>query len=163
MIYQVLSQTSLKESKSWLTDNVAFLVFDWSASTTSPPGVVRHHLSLYLGIVSLLLFFLSSFTLLSFFDLHIHGRKDISKVFFYPRGNTDSATVWYLTVNISALSLTWVIEIVWFPPVTACCSNHYHGRQCAAPSTPLPKQSCLKTSNSLLKTHTAQNTNWKLT
>lgn len=58
-----------RESESQLTNKVAFLVFNWSASPTSPPGVVRHHLGLYLGIIPLLLFFFSSFTLLSFFDL----------------------------------------------------------------------------------------------
>ncbi len=68
------------ESEIQLTNKVAFLVFNWSASPTSPPRVVRHHLSLYLGIISLLLFFLSSFTLLPFFDLDTRKRQDVSKV-----------------------------------------------------------------------------------
>lgn len=58
-----------EESERQLTDEIAFLVFNWSTSSTFPPGVVRHHLSLFLGIILLPLFFLSSFALLSFFDL----------------------------------------------------------------------------------------------
>lgn len=55
--------------KTQLTKKVAFLVFYWSTSPTFPPGVVCHDLSLYLGIISRLLFLVSSFTLLSLFDL----------------------------------------------------------------------------------------------
>lgn len=63
-------QTSLKAvSERQLTNKVAFLVFNWSASAASPPGLVRQHLGLYLGVVSLLLLLLSPLTLLSVFDL----------------------------------------------------------------------------------------------
>lgn len=68
-----------EEEKGQLTKKVALLVFNRSATAASPPGVVRLHLGLELGVVLLLLFFLSCSTLLSLFDLDTRGgRKKVN-------------------------------------------------------------------------------------